>query len=152
MYEWILFSFIAALAISLKIIIIHYVNIIGDKKYLEFYIFLSFLCINILLLIYLLCKPRKINLTMFKKNPLLLCVLFAVSILAIITVYFSSMAHMVAPNPAYSATIVNFNVVFVLLLSMYFFNSPINMYTGIGIFLVLCGVIMISIYSNKNSV
>lgn len=152
MYKWILFSVIATIATSIITILVRYMNDIGEKKYLELYMLITFLCINILLTIYLLCKPHKINLSNFKYNPILLCVLFLLSILSIITVYFSSLAHMSAPNPAYSSTIINFNIVLVLLLSMYFFNSPINMYTGIGMFLVLCGVIMISIYSNKNSV
>lgn len=148
MYEWILYSFIATIATSLITILIRYIHNIGEKKYLEFYMLISFLCINICLFIYLALRPKKINIQMFQ-NYTLLGLLVLISVLAVVTVYFSSLAHMIAPNPSYSSTIINFNIVIVLLLSMYLFQSPINLYTGFGMLLVLCGVILIALNSTK---
>jgi len=84
-----------------------------------------------------------------KNKPMVFMFLIGLSILALITVYYSSRAHMIAPNPAYSSTIINFNIVLVLILSILLFKSPINIFSGMGMLLVLLGVSLIALNSDN---
>lgn len=151
MDNWIVFSVIATFATTLITIIIRYLNDFGEKKYLEAYMLISFLFINVLLMIYLAFQPKKWDIRPMKNKPIIFLFLLALSLLAIVTVYFSSKAHMLAPNPAYSSTIINFNIVLVLILSMILFKSPINFYTGLGMAFVLLGVIFIALNSDNKT-
>lgn len=149
MNSWILFSFIASLATSFITIIIRYLNKYGNANYLEFYMLIVLFIIFLFLAIYLEFNPKKRDLRSMKNNSIIGLSLLALSILSIVAVYFSSRAHMIAPNPAYSSTIININIVFVLILSMILFKSPINVYTGCGIILVLFGAILIALNSDN---
>ena len=51
-----------------------------------------------------------------------------------------SIAVNLAKNPAYSHIITNMNVIIVLLLAFFLFNSPLNYQSCLGIFLCILGI------------
>lgn len=149
MKPWILFSFIAAVATSFIVIIIKYLKNNSKIELLEFYMFILFFVISLCLALYLLFNKKKVDVKYILKNKKIIPCIFLLAILAIISVYFSSKAHMFAPNPGYSLSVINFNMVIVLLLCAFLFKSHLNVFTITGVALVFLGVILIALNSDN---
>ena len=149
MKPWILFSFIAAVATSFIVIIIKYLKNNSKIELLEFYMFILFFVISLCLALYLLFNKKKVDVKYILKNKKIIPCIFLLAILAIISVYFSSKAHMFAPNPGYSLSVINFNMVIVLLLCAFLFKSHLNVLTITGVALVFLGVILIALNSDN---
>ena len=144
MDQWVFLSFLATFAASLITILIRYLNQYGEKKYLEMYMLFAFLLINVFMVCYFVIYPNKFYPHAIKKNINVFFILLSICVLALVVVYCSSRAHMIAPNPAYSSAIINSNMVIVLFLSMLLFKSPIHFKPCLGMGLVLLGVVLIS--------
>ena len=56
---------------------------------------------------------------------------------------------MFAPNPGYSLSVININMIIVLFLCYFLFNSHINVFTISGVVLVFIGVILIALNSDN---
>ena len=149
MKPWILFSFIAALATSLIVVIIRCLKNNSKIELLEFYMFILFFMISLFLGLYLLFNRKKVDFKYILKSKTVIPCIFLLAILAIITVYFSSKAHMFAPNPGYSLSVININMIIVLFLCYFLFNSHINVFIISGVVLIFIGVILIALNSDN---
>lgn len=76
------------------------------------------------------------------KNSMPFFVLLSLS--AILGNYYSVKAYAIAPNPGYAAAIISSAVVLFTLFSIFAFNSNFDLLKGIGVFLIICGVVILS--------
>ena len=73
-------------------------------------------------------------------NYIIIFLIVFLGLLHISTITCQTFAVNLAKNPAYSHMITNMNVIIVLLLAFFLFNSPLNYQSCLGIFLCLLGI------------
>ena len=94
--------------------------------------------------IYLLLNYKRINLNKINNNNILnfIVIAFFTLISSILVIYTLSLTN----NTSSIVSIINFNVVLTLLISILYFKEKINIYTFTGIFMSFVGLILIVNY------
>ena len=150
---WVLFSFLCTLIISIKIFIIMYLS--KSSNYSNSIVNLCFIYIvaGISASLFLLYYKNKLNTISINKNnnnynflkltmPIIVAGLlyFFGSLLVIYT--FS-----ISPNVSYVSSIINSNIILLLLFSYFFLKEKFNIMTLLGIIITFIGIILIINYS-----
>lgn len=105
------------------------------------YIFTGFL--SLLLILYYLKSNNKLFININKKAYIYAFIVAIISIIAILANYYLLKHNKVA---IVNAIIEPLIIIFVILLSRFFFNEKISFHEFIGIFLIICGIIIIFYY------
>ena len=100
--------------------------------------------IGLLAFIYLLLNYKRINLNKINNNDIFnfILVSFFTLISSILVIYTLSLTN----NTSSIVSIINFNIVLTLLISILYFKEKINIYTFSGIFMSFIGILLIINY------
>ena len=102
--------------------------------------------IGLLAFIYLLLNYKRIKVNKINKNNIFnfIAISFFTLFSSILTMYTLSLTN----NTSSIVSIINFNVVLTLLISILYFKEKINIYTFTGIFMSFIGLLLIINYHN----
>ena len=147
---WILLSFFALLTTSFRIIAYKYLSNTNNDNITI--ILFSFVLIGIISLLLLLLLYNKKN---YSKNDLIniltnkksIIFIIVFSIISLLNVIILQTAIKLTPNISYTHSIINLNIILVLLASCLFFDQKINYKSLLGIILSLTGVLLITLNS-----
>tara|TARA_Y100000768_G_scaffold381151_2_gene359366 strand:- start:133 stop:603 length:471 start_codon:yes stop_codon:yes gene_type:complete len=148
---WIYLSLIVSFTTSLKIVcykLLTKIELEKDVIVSIFYIFTGIFSL-FYLIIKLLRKKEKIYVINKKITNYYLSLLFILSVLTLFTTTMVFNALKMTPNSAYVHSIVNLNIIVTLIISYFYLNEKINIYTLIGILISLFGLLIISKFHNN---
>lgn len=140
-YFWAYLSFFVMTLITLKVIILTYIAKINVE--IEIVMALIFIIIGLLGLLYLITHKYNTFKFIKKCNISLVSIILLTSVIIAIQYMIMPQAYAMSPNPALCNSILNLNVVFVLLISYYLFHTSMNINTLMGIFITLIGLYLI---------
>jgi|TARA_Y100000389_G_scaffold70489_1_gene67184 drug/metabolite transporter (DMT)-like permease len=148
---WIYLSLIVSFTTSLKIVcykLLTKIELEKDVIVSIFYIFTGIFSL-FYLIIKLLRKKENIYVINKKITNYYLSLLFILSVLTLFTTTMVFNALKMTPNSAYVHSIVNLNIIVTLIISYFYLNEKINIYTLIGILISLFGLLIISKFHNN---
>lgn len=148
---WIYLSLIVCFTTSLKIVcykLLTKIELEKDVIVSIFYIFTGIFSL-FYLIIKLLRKKENIYVINKKITNYYLSLLFILSVLTLFTTTMVFNALKMTPNSAYVHSIVNLNIIVTLIISYFYLNEKINIYTLIGILISLFGLLIISKFHNN---
>ena len=148
---WIYLSLIVSFTTSLKIVcykLLTKIELEKDVIVSIFYIFTGIFSLFYLIK-KLLRKKEKIYVINKKITNYYLSLLFILSVLTLFTTTMVFNALKMTPNSAYVHSIVNLNIIVTLIISYFYLNEKINIYTLIGILISLFGLLIISKFHNN---
>ena len=152
---WVFFSFLCTLIISIKIFIIMYLS--KSSNYSNSIVNLCFIYIvaGISASLFLLYYKNKLNTISINKNNnnynYNFLKLFMPIIVAGLLYFFGSLlviyTFSISPNVSYVSSIINSNIILLLLFSYFFLKEKFNIMTLLGIIITFIGIILIINYS-----
>ena len=147
MEEWILYSILVLLITSFLVLIMKYlgtqINLNEDE--IESIICCSFIISGLLAFLYLLIKKRE-NILSIINNPnhnILLIIIILFGLLLLLNFIFQGKAHNKCKIGGLPLIIINMNIITVLLISTFLYNTNINYKTILGIFLAISGLSLV---------
>jgi drug/metabolite transporter (DMT)-like permease len=149
MESWILDSLIATIFLTFSYIAIKYAIINNnDDKILERVFIILALSMGFIAVIILIFFPKtRENIIKDLKNFDISKWIIISGILIFFGYYFLFKGSMNAPNMGYARAILSFDLILLTLSSIILFNSKIQLIPMIGIFMILFGIILISLYN-----
>lgn len=143
MKSWILFALISAITFALGDLMVVYIshNIDTVLLFIVYTILMGLVCF-----VYLLYNVAYLqNIQQFSQYQwIILSIITLLFIFAYLSHY---KALTLAPNPGYANSLITLHVILLSVLSYYLLDKPINLYTMIGIIMMLSGGVLINIYS-----
>ena len=152
-YSWILLSFSLALITTLGALILKYIGINYSKERYKYnhrsydccssrFNFFAILCYN-------KKKVRKVCQEIHNGHRTVELMIFFMAIIFVLNVCLTIYTLNKVENPAYAQIIKNTNVVFILILSIFLFNSKFNKKCALGVILTIIGIALIIYYNSQ---
>ena len=147
MTNWILLSFLAALATAAGTIFLKLVN--NTKFDNEFVLAIVFIIMGLFSLIFLLFKKNILfkNFDNCSKFTLFILILYAIFIIIEYILIINAIKY--SPNIGFTRIIINLNIIITLLISYFIFKEKLNLKCIIGIIFCLIGIFIIAYYYDK---
>jgi drug/metabolite transporter (DMT)-like permease len=138
---WVYLSFIVMIIVSLKVIILTYITSLDvDNVIVMAFVFIF---IGLFSLLYIIVNKYE-TLNFIKKcNTSIFSIIILTAVTISLQYTIMPTAYGMSPNPALCGTILNLNVILVLILSYFLFKTEINMKNIIGIIISIIGLVLI---------
>lgn len=138
---WVYLSFIVMIIVSLKVIILTYITSLDlDNVIVMAFVFIF---IGLFSLLYIIINKYD-TLNFIKKcNTSIISIIILTAFTIGLQYTIMPTAYGMSPNPALCGTILNLNVILVLIISYFLFKTKINMKNILGIIVSIIGLILI---------
>ncbi len=147
--NWILDTLIASILITASYLTLKYASIksnnddVGQRGFII--ISLTMGLVALLLLIFV--KETRNNIINDFKNIKISKWLILSGIIIFISYFFLFRSSVTAPNPGYARALLTIDLVMLTISSAILFGSPISLTAVLGMFLIICGIILVSLYN-----
>tara|TARA_Y100000389_G_scaffold114318_1_gene111498 strand:- start:278 stop:718 length:441 start_codon:yes stop_codon:yes gene_type:complete len=138
---WVYLSFIVMIIVSLKVIILTYITSLDvDNVIVMAFVFIF---IGLFSLLYIIINKYD-TLNFIKKcNTSIISIIILTAFTIGLQYTIMPTAYGMSPNPALCGTILNLNVILVLIISYFLFKTKLNMKNILGIIVSIIGLILI---------
>ena len=147
--NWFTLAFIVCLVSASEILIMKKICLLEKDINIEESILIAFVIAGIVSFLILISKSRNLKSKIKKIYSMQGFFISLVGILFLTNRLLFTKSIKKSPNPGYSHLIVNLNVIIVLILSYFLYNSQINYKSCLGIILSLLGIFTVIIFSIK---
>lgn len=144
MEEWIFYSIFALFISSSIIIIMKYLGTQINSDEIKSFLCLSLVITGIISFFYLLTHKKNIyNIIKKKNHSLLILLAFIFAILLLFNYITQIEAHNKCKIGGLPLIIINLNIIIVILISSFLYNTQLNFNSILGIFLIISGLSLV---------